>query len=240
MDYSAEELAAGKAATLALVGPHAELVSPYPFKLPDDKQRAPEGALTQAETEQLCNLKAAISAARARGSWSPGQTVEAEAHMDDFTLLRFCKSRPDSAEEALVMFEDAMQWRHERGTSALFAELHKLGPPTARHACSRENFYAGFGGFAKDGSPFFIERMGIADLSGFASEPKVLDLMYDSYVCYLEQVFRSVRNHAAAVGSFSRILIVVDASQLGFSTMRNIGIIKAVSKIGPCETKQPP
>merc|ERR1719272_127912 len=73
----------------------------------------------------------------------------------------------------------------------------------------------------------------MADLSGFASEPKVLDLMYDSYVCYLEQVFRSVRNHAAAVGSFSRILIVVDASQLGFSTMRNIGIIKAVSKIGP-------
>lgn len=57
MNYSAEELAAGKAATLALVGPHAELVSPYPFKLPDNKQRAPKGALNLQEVNMLDPLR---------------------------------------------------------------------------------------------------------------------------------------------------------------------------------------
>ena len=50
--YSAAELAAGKAATLALVGPQAELISPYPFKLPEDKQRAPEGSLNEEEVRR--------------------------------------------------------------------------------------------------------------------------------------------------------------------------------------------
>jgi len=89
------------------------------------------------------------------------------------------------------------------------------------------------GGTAKDGSPFFVERLGAADLAGFAREPEVLDLMYDSYVAYLEGIFRTVRACAAATGTFSRCLIVVDAAELSMSTMRHIGIIKAVSKIGP-------
>ena len=70
------------------------------------------------------------------------------------------------------------------------------------------------GGTAKDGSPFFVERLGAADLAGFAREPVVLDLMYDSYVAYLEGIFRTVRACAAATGTFTRCLVVVDAAEL--------------------------
>jgi hypothetical protein len=131
------------------------------------------------------------------------------------------------------MFAEAMKWRADRGVSALFSELHPLAAATARQLAARAHFYGGFGGFAKDGSPYFVERLGAADLAGFAADPNVLDLMFDAYVAHLETIFRSVRKHASAVGHFSRCLIVVDAAGVGFSTLRHIGIIKAVAKIGP-------
>ena len=54
----------------------------------------------------------------------------------------------------------------------------------------------------------------------------------DAYVAYLETIFRTVRACSAATGSFVRVMIVVDAAQLSLSTLRHVGIIKSVARIG--------
>jgi hypothetical protein len=156
----------------------------------------------------------------------------------EWPRFRFIVSRPQSIDAALDMFTSAMEWRATRGVSQIFTELHPRavhggGAASIRHAAARQFFYAGYGGVTKAKDPYFIERLGLADLAGMARQPRLLDLMFDAYVCHLEAIFRSVRSHAAAVGAFTRCVIVIDCAGLSFSTLRHIGIIKRVSKIGP-------
>ena len=104
---SSQLSAAGKAATLAVVA--GSPPSALPFKV--EPQAAPPGALDAEQSRLVEELKAAIVAVHA--SWTPGQQAEADAHMDDFTLCRFCTSRPDSIADALEMFVEAMLWRYK-------------------------------------------------------------------------------------------------------------------------------
>ena len=81
----------------------------------------------------------------------------------------------------------------------LSRELHpaaKHAPGSAsevRHAASRAHFFAGFGGVTRDGSPFFLEKMGNFDVYAANRSADVFDLMMDSYITYLETAFASVR-----------------------------------------------
>lgn len=206
---------------------------PQPLSVAQD---APLGILSETELAAVKDLRSRVAASLAGWREEHGEAVveESTAHTDDFTLHRFLVSRPDSVEEALEMFSQAMQWRVDRGVGRLFTELHPRADVSgARHTAARQYFYGGYGGVTRTGVPYFVERLGMADLAGMARQPRLLDLMFDAYVAHLETIFRSVRVHAAAVGQFSRCVVIIDCAGFSFSTLRHIGIIKKVSKIGP-------
>lgn len=115
-----------------------------------EPQAAPTGSLEPDEAAAIAELRKRVG--KGESGWADGARAEAAAHMDDFTLLRFVKSRPDGIDEALIMFREAMEWRAGRGTSKLFAELHPFAPPTARQRASRAHFYGGCN--AKAAPPF--------------------------------------------------------------------------------------
>jgi hypothetical protein len=215
-----------------------------------DPQQAPPGALDADQLAAVTKLRSMI--ADARGKWlsrepdgeathanSDAILAEADAHTDDLTLHRFVVSRPESLAAACEMYCEAMEWRANRGVSALFAKFHPRanhagdGCAKAQHEAARAMFYAGFAGFTRDGRPFFVERLGAADLAGYSRNADARALVEDAYVAHLETVFRTVRAHSSAAGAFTRCTIVIDCSGLSFSTLTHIGLVKAVSKIGP-------
>ena len=195
--------------------------------------RAPEGSLTPEAAAAVGALKDKLAAEVE--SWNAAAAAEGAALLDDFTLHRFLLARPESVEAALGMVRTASEWRAERNISRLHAELRPTAEPATseRARLVQRHFYAGRGGVTRDGSPFFIERLGRADLSGYARNPALLALMLDAYAAYLEDVFRSVREASARRGTLVRAIIVVDASGASLSTLRHIGIIKQVASIGP-------
>jgi hypothetical protein len=81
---AASSMAVGKAATLAVVAG----TTPFPLPFRVEPQAAPAGALDAEEAVAVEALRELIAAAR--GEWMSGQQAEADAHMDDFTLHRFC------------------------------------------------------------------------------------------------------------------------------------------------------
>lgn len=213
-----------------------------------DQTRAVDGALDDAQLAAVVQLRSMITVAREKWLSRPpsdesvasGHAVvaEADAHTDDFTLHRFIVSRPESLDAAFEMFSQAMEWRATRGVSSLFVELHPRaadasGGRSPRHATARSLFYGGFGGFTRDGRPYFIERLGVADLAGYSRHPGAREIVVDAYIAHLETIFRCVRAHSAAAGKFTRCTIVIDCAGLSFSTLTHIGLVKAVSKIGP-------
>ena len=111
-----------------------------------EPQYAPPGVLSPEEAAAVRELRCVIEREMPGGS-----NAEANAHMDDFTLLRFVKSRPEGVQQAFEMYRDAMTWRVEQGASTLFEELHPNAPSSGRLEVARAHFYAGFGGLAKDG-----------------------------------------------------------------------------------------
>eukprot|EP00966_Prymnesium_polylepis_P162905 3765124-Prymnesium_polylepis.2 len=94
-------------------------------------------------------------------------------------------------------FREAMEWRATSGVCALFDELHpvrlrsaarKRAPhytcaraPAAgaskRQALVRDHFYTGVGGTARDGVPFFLERLGSADFDGYTRDEETVELI---------------------------------------------------------------
>ena len=46
-----------------------------------------------------------------------------------------------------------------------------------------------------------MERLGKADLAGYAREPAVLQLMLEAYAAHLETIFRTVTQISAAKGT---------------------------------------
>ena len=165
---------------------------------------------------------------------SPEAIAEGTALIDDdFTLYRFLHAREFNQDNAVSMFRGACAWRAERAVNAIFSELHPAAPTSVRHAASREYFYAGYCGVNKTGGPVVCERLGVVDLRALNQQPEALSLMLDAYCSYLESLFRMVRLASARSGRLVRATIVVDASGVSFSTLRNIGVIKTVASIGP-------
>lgn len=221
-----------------------------------EPQQAPGAAIDEGARSTISKLRDMFQAEKA--SWTAAATCEAEALLDDFTLQRYLQARPDGIPAALTMLRESCEWRAGDKTSAKFCELHphSATSSSARHRAAREHFYGGLGGMTRDGTPYFVERLGQADLSGFAREPAVLELIMDacvarlrsnqpstvpgptacashlgSDVAHLECIFRTVRLCSAASGSLVKALIVVDAAGVSFSTLRHIGIVKAAAKV---------
>lgn len=46
------------------------------------------------------------------------------------------------------------------------------------------HFYAGHGGVCRSGAPFFIERLGLADLAGYTREKGLLELMLQAFTAH--------------------------------------------------------
>ena len=194
-------------------------------------ETAPSGALEDPEGVAL--LRQRVTAEME--GWGADAASEAAALLDDFTLQRYLLARPEGVDAALTMIRESCQWRVSRGISRLYGELHPDAPADCRHrwySQARSYFYGGIGGTARDGTPYFIERLGKADLAGFSSEPEIFSLMLDAYAAHLELLFRTVRLRSAATGSLVRTILVIDASELSLSTLRHISIIKQASSIG--------
>ena len=191
---------------------------------------APAEALTDVKAVQALRERAV---AEMQG-WGAEAAAEAAALCDDLTLERFLQARPEGVDEALKMLQHSCEWRVARGTSRLFNELHPNAPESLiRHRLARAHFYGGAGGSARDGTPYFVERLGAADLAGYSREPALLRLMLDAYVAHLELTFRTVRLHSAATGTLVKALMVIDASGLSISTLRHLSIIKEAASLGP-------
>ena len=161
--------------------------------------------------------------------------LEAEAHLDSLTLLRFLLARQAIA-DAESMFVNTMEWRADRKVTALFEELHPSHwhrPPleSRRVALTAAHFYGGYGGKQKSGLPFFVERLGSADLAGYTAHPSVRDVMLDAYVAYMELTLRTVRQATCDQGVMVRGLLVIDASGARWSSLRHLGLLQAASKI---------
>jgi len=184
-------------------------------------QNAPEGVI---DAEQLTQ----IGILRERLAGCCGQ--EADAHKDDFTLLRFLIARNCDLDKTEQMWKGVMQWRESTGVSALF---HEWQTPSDRAKYVNRFFYASvMPGTSRDGSPIMVERLGKADLAGMHRE-KIVDLVVLAYTVYLESAFRAVRQASQDQQRFVRAFVVTDASGASTSTITNIGIIKRVSSIGP-------
>ena len=211
-----------------------------------EQKRAPEGSLTTEEAEAVAALRALLETALSSPSeqregvegttdeWTSSARSEAEAHMDDFTLLRFVKARPTSVSDALEMFRDAMLWRSSHKINELFHELHAARTPeTDRQRDVRAYFYGGYGGIDRAGAPYFVLRVGQADYAGFAREPTLCELMVEADAVSMETIFRAVRAGSAATGQFVRARIIVDARNFALSSLLHVGLIKRIMKIGP-------
>lgn len=141
--------------------------------------QAPPGALDERVSKTVNALRELVQTDLL--SWSDGVRQEAVHLLDDFTLLRYLQARPEGLTQALNMFRESCEWRTARNVSALFAELHPAATCNSlRHRLARAHFYGGFGGIARDGTPYFVERVGQADLCGIGSEPAVQDLVMDA------------------------------------------------------------
>ena len=192
---------------------------------------APDGTLDPTLVPLVAELRSIVAP-------DAETSAEAAAHLDDFTLARFIIARDRKMADAVSMFRETMRWREARGVNALRRELHAMashadGSPSAtRHAASRAHFFAGWGGCCKDGSPFFVEKMGTFDVAGANRDPAVYELMMDSYVTYLETAFSACRLASARSGAMQRAHSIVDASDVSLAHASNVRVIKAVAKIG--------
>ena len=192
--------------------------------------------LTDAESSAVRELRERLMSEMPH--WQAAAQREAEAHLDDFTLIRFVVARKPSLEDAFQMFKLTMHWRSadEYAIGKVFADHHPAHPDSSSSTLevARTHFYAGFGGFTRDGAPFLVERLGRADLDGITREGDVvLGVMIDAYCAYLETALRLVRAESFARGKLVKALIIVDAAGVGLSTLRNISVIKKVASIGP-------
>ena len=212
--------------------------SPHPIAL--KPALAPEGALDESlpAGEMAQAVRELREAAMSEGGADCAETV---AHMDDFTLARFLIARENKHADALSMLRQTMAWRKEafgRGVNAIRAELHPASErkegnaSSVRYAASRAHFFAGWGGCCKDGSPFFVEKLGRFDVSSVNKDAAVYDLMMDSYVTYLETAFAMCRVASVRSGRMQRAHTIVDASDVSLSHATNVRVIKAVAKIG--------
>lgn len=150
-------------------------------------------------------------------------------------MLRFVKSRPESTAKALEMFRGAMAHRSTNGINEHYHELHPhaQGPWSDRQRAKAAHYFGGYGGIDRDGSPYFVVRIGQADVSGFAREPDVMALMVQADFVNMETLFRTVRAGSAATGSFLRARIIVDLQGFSWSAVRHLGVIQGIMKLGP-------
>jgi len=232
----AEDVSDGAASSTAALSAAARAVCFSPPTAPAgplrvEPQRAPSGSLTEEEFSTIAKLRELLEVSWS--SWTDGGKAEAAAHSDDFTLLRFIKARPDDVSKALEMFKESMEWRHTRGINQLFAELHPCAPQSSRHDAVRKYYFGGAGGMTLEGGAYFVLRVGQADLGGISREPKVVSLMMDADAINMETIFRCVRACSAATGKFERVHVVVDVAGFSLATLRHVGMVKDIMKVGP-------
>lgn len=198
-----------------------------------EPQAAPAGALTDELAASVAELAAMLR--EERGGYTEAAGKEADAHMDELTLARFVGARPQ-IEHAAQMFRETMAWRAAVGIGKLRVELHpeamRAAPAGSRGELVQRHFYAGHGGVTREGAPFWIERLGAADLAGFVHSG-MLPLMLDGYSAYLETLFRTVRACSAARGELVKATLVVDVSGVSLSLLRHVSAIKMLTAIGP-------
>lgn len=214
-------------------GMQEDVAPPLDLPLHVAPTAAPAGALEADIVHKVSKLRERAHAEMK--DWAAGAAEEATALLDDFTLARYIQARPEGVTEALQMLRESCEWRVERRVGHLFSELHPYAPDLSSLRCRTRHlcFYSGVGGLCRDGRPYFVERLGQADLAGYVREGEpMLNLMTDCYSAHLELVFRTVRLQSASSGKLVKAVIVVDASGVSFSTIRHISIVKLVAKIG--------
>ena len=137
---------------------------------------APADTLEPKVLEKLPDLREKID--KAVPALDADARAEASAHMDDYTLARFLIARDLKLEHAEDMFLSTMRWRAEKRVNALRQELHAeakhSGPRSKlRHELVRTHSHAGFGGTARDGTPFFVENLGAFDVAAVDKDAEV-------------------------------------------------------------------
>ena len=237
-------VATGEVATVATAVEARRVMQDVCCTVPSDApcfrvepQVAPVGVLSTEELKTVAALKDLIL--QERSGYTAAAGAEADAHMDEITLLRFAMARPGkSLAAALEMYRATMAWRAERQVNQLVHDLHparlRSGGAGWRGAAILKHFYAGHAGVTRAGKPFFVERLGMADLGGFAREEGMLGLMLEAYIVYLESLFRTVRACSAATGSFVKATLVIDVSGAGLSMLTHLSALKEIAtSIGP-------
>ena len=163
---------------------------------------SPTGALSGDLLAAVDSLRKELLSRLADETTAVGQ--EGGAHLDTLTLARFqlAAVRGSTKLRPADMWLEAMRWRLERGVVALFDELHPVRLRASRRTTRQElaytHGYAGFGGLTRAGVPYFIERLGRADLAGIARDAPLAELLREHYVTR-----RGVRTATAAAGQQS-------------------------------------
>ena len=218
----AEHAEAMRSATSALI----TALPPFtPYRVPDCKLSVVPAEL-QERTQQLrTRLDNEIL------GWSDPLREVASAHLDLLTLARFIRVSVE-VDAAAVHFQQAMAYRVDKRIDALAVELHPsrmlqdVQTLSVRQAAVREHYYAGFGGTMKDGTPFFVERMGGADHTGYASAPHVYDLMVDATLAQYELLYRTTRACSVASSNLVFATCIIDMRGAGLALMRHFDFPK--------------
>ena len=81
--------------------------------------------------------------------------------------------------------------------------------------------------------PYFIERIGRADLSGMAQDPAAAEVLEDYYVAHLENFYRVVRSCSAATRRLIFGLLIIDVGELSIPSLtRNLSVVRFASRCG--------
>mmetsp|Transcript_18516 Transcript_18516/g.22547 ORF Transcript_18516/g.22547 Transcript_18516/m.22547 type:complete len:189 (-) Transcript_18516:147-713(-) len=87
-------------------------------------------------------------------------------------------------------------------------------------------FYGGLlGAKSITGGPVLVERLGAVDFDGLSKNPEALDALFNSYILYIEESWRQLRQTGGKV----RGTYIIDLHGLGFSVLRHMDFVKRVT-----------
>ncbi|GMI16001.1 hypothetical protein TrVE_jg1400 [Triparma verrucosa] len=187
--------------------------------------------VTEEERDQIEDLRAELmDLISGHGAGSS----QAQLHKDDGTLLRFIQAR-STVDESAAMYRESMRWREEVKIDEIWASRQGRREDMSKVVQLAEKVFYGTAlsgehGSTLEGGPIMFDRMGKVDLNCIASCPGLEDEVCNSYMAYLEGVWRKARS---CKGGRGKALVVVDLSGLSTSHLRHIGIIKRIAQIGP-------
>lgn len=172
---------------------------------------------------------------------------------DPLTLWRFLRARESDIDAAAAMYRETMTWRATFSILAAMA-AHGCGEEYFRDG-SRASatptqwnwqrstvlpeaaFVQRFGFWGRldclqDEAPVAVWRLGAADITGYAREDGLLDVLMKGFAAHLEDLLQTSRAASLRQQRLIRCRVIIDASGLNMSVLRQSKMMKTLIGMG--------